>query len=109
MEFYRADYPTIQSGKVVRYRKLHYPYPGLHPEISASRDGVNIDGSWERLHPADVSRIAAVLERAFEQHEYIKRTREALPFDNDPECVMEYRNNRFGDKYEVIATRKTEE
>lgn len=58
--WWRARFPTIQSGVVIRYRR---EFNDNHDEVSASRDGVcvSVDGP---IRDREVSRLATVLSRA---------------------------------------------
>lgn len=58
--FYRKDTPTIMSGLVIRY-KLREPYTG---EISASREGVLVSGSWPVMGTAMIVGFMDMLMRA---------------------------------------------
>lgn len=111
MQFYRKDTPTIMSGLVVRYRVFSDHYNG---EISASRDGVLIQGAFPSVMAKEsIDEICAVLQRAHEQFDKAlrKKYQTALPFDGDPECVREYREYRFGilSEYTVIAYRSLQD
>lgn len=114
MEFYRADNPTIMSGLVVRYIDKNDPYPSLRPIIAAGRQGVSIRGSWDGLSESAIEDIYTLLKHAHAQHEHIKRTdkdsvyhhSEALPFERDPVCVVEYRKSKLFGEPEIIAARE---
>jgi hypothetical protein len=76
----RRDYATIMSGRVVRYN-VKYGLPG-EAEVSASRDGVNIDGvvmggEHHRLELLDI------LRRAWRQHEHLKQAHQNDPIPED--------------------------
>lgn len=100
MRFYRHDTPTIMDGIVVRYKLEHYD-----GEISASRNGVAISGTWPGIQNIDdLSDLRRVLFRAHEHFVVLARPRYAyedhpdpLPFKDDPDCVVEQRKDRVSD------------
>src|SRR5262245_44110060 len=104
MLFYRIDHPTIQSGKVVRYRQVK----GFRDEaeISASRDGVIIQGSWPHLRNGSIQDVIDVLNRANEQAEVLRRGSGPLSWVSEPPCVIELRESHFGAEDEVIRRRE---
>jgi len=106
MQFYRADYPTIMSGLVVRYKGIvNY---ANHPEVNVSRDGVSFDGCWPTMKPGSLAVLRDLLLHAERQHIEIMRHDRALPFDSDPVCVVRHIKPHFGSKAkgEVLAERK---
>ena len=91
------------SGLVVRY-KLLSTHEG---QISASRDGVCIQGSWPIVSDEqDIKDIQAVLDRAKAQHNILTSSRSVSSFDFDPPCVVELHKSRFGADDELITTRE---
>lgn len=108
MEFYRADYPTFRSGLVVRYFAIG-DWANNQPQISAGRDGVIIQGVWPFLTTsAGIESVASVLRRAYAQHTALKagQNPRALPYDDDPDNVVEYRKpSPASSEYEVLATK----
>lgn len=89
MQFYRHDTPTRKDGLVVRYCELPDTLGGL--EINVSRKGVVIFGHSRWLHT--VVAMLAVLEHAKLQYDTIQQKHEALPFEQDPIAVIEYRKS----------------
>jgi len=103
------------TGLVVRYVGI-VKYPDA-PEISASRDGVVISGSWPSFSSKEtVEDVKALLDHAFRQHRAIQFAKSSvvmrldpdrLPFKDDPPCVIEYRRYHFArDEYEVLEAKQ---
>lgn len=104
MEFYRFDTHTIMSGLVVRYQAKGYDL-----QISASRDGVLIQGvcPYMTTH-SDIIHTQEVLEVAYRQFVTLRKDSASLPYEYDPSCVYEYRRYAVfsHDEYELIESRK---
>lgn len=111
MKFYRHDTPTIMDGMVVRYCM-----DGWDGQITASRNGVSSQGTFPMLTTIDdILAYQTVLRRAYDQFLVLIKNRDdffgranALPFDSEPECVVQQRRYRFASmnrEYDVIATR----
>ena len=62
--------PTIMDGLVVRLRLKKRPWRN-EPEISASRNGVQISGVWYLMN--DVTLVTVLLDAASDLHHAIKR------------------------------------
>lgn len=111
MKFYRADFHTVMSGLVVRYRVMGDD-SAMGFEISASRDGALIHGGALRASSyAAADAIHAVIQRAVQHSSVLMQQHRqcALGFDGEPDCVVEQRKYRvFSDEYEVIASRTAE-
>lgn len=107
LQFYRADFNTIMSGLVVRYRVLGERESG---EICAARNGVLVHGNLPTLQTSeDISAFAQVLWQCQRQYETLADGYGALSFDIDPDCVIEHRKYYFASEaYDVIATRQTQ-
>lgn len=111
MKFYRHDTPTIMDGMVVRYC-----IDGWDGQITASRNGVSSQGTFPMLTTIDdILACQMVLRRAYDQFLVLVKNQGAfgrvdpLPFDNEPEYVVEQRRYRFASmnrEYDVIATRE---
>jgi hypothetical protein len=115
MIFYRISHPTIGSGLVVRYREFNAFTRGERGlEISASRDGVSIQGYSETVE--DVEGIKQVLDRVHQWHLRIKEAGRSLkcadvdntPLSQEPECVIEARESRFAGDDIVLEARQFE-
>lgn len=84
MKFHAIYTPTIMSGAVVRYQSGYERgtrrdmFTGeerieYSAEISASRDGVMIQGAWPMItQQSDIEDLATMLQRAFSAHRRIK-------------------------------------
>lgn len=108
MEFYRYDSNTIMSGLVVRYKVLRPTWDNF--EISASRDGVLIQGySGYMTSTAEMDAVSEVLRRAQLHAAFLSRAARHEPplsFDREPTCVVEHRKYyAFSQEYKVIAAR----
>lgn len=86
----RKDYPTIQSGWVVRYRFPDEYYTG---EVNASRDGVSICGSWPITSSKELlEHIARTLRKAYLHHRHLaprKQHLDPLPEERVEELLKE--------------------
>jgi len=80
----RRDYPTIMSGRVVRYN-VGYGAPG-EAEISASRDAVCIDNVSFCGAGAHVA-VLDIIERAWRQHLHLAKAHGSDPLP-EPEMVV---------------------
>lgn len=67
--FIRQDYPTIMDGLVIRYRLRS---PAFDGEISASRNGICISGSWPTMDATAAPLIVEVLLRADLQAKHLR-------------------------------------
>lgn len=108
MKFYRIEHHTIMDGLVVRYKEISDAPNG--GQISASRNGVSIFGSFPTLQ--SVEEVKAVLDRALEQHHALmnqRRDPKSLPFNGDPACVVQLRKAWFGREDEVLVNRPPDE
>lgn len=102
MNFYRVQHNTIMSGLVVRYITLGR-YTG---QISASRDGICLQGNWPIFgSESDIRDVANVLERARAQYVSISNSRAALDFKFDPDCVTELHAAVFGGDDKIVEVR----
>lgn len=112
MDFYRVEHHTIMSGRVVRYRLLG---DGEDFEISASRDGVLIQGSCPHLTEADIEDVYTILKRATEVAHCMGQLRRSVGseeypvpffFHADPACVVELHQAVFAGADKVIEQRE---
>ena len=70
MKFEREETPTVMDGIVIRWRAI----VGWHdiPEISASRNGVLISGSWPVLEGKGIEAVKAQLDEAHAKYQELK-------------------------------------
>ena len=72
--FTRTRTPTIMDGVVIRWTLVGYDRWAQPGEISASRNGVLISGSWPVLSdPEELATIKATLDEAVEAHRRLRR------------------------------------
>ena len=105
MKWQRKDTQTIMSGMVVRYRPIlrHSSF-----EVSASRDGICVQGGQCGMTGGDMTTLRSVLTAAEYQYNRLCNNKPLVPFEDDPHCVVQLMDSAVMGEDKVIQSRDIE-
>lgn len=111
MKIYVHRTHTVMDGLVIRWNVSPWPYAGLQPEISASRNSVMISGHWELRNPDDYATFGLATVDAFAAHTQLREADRGRLFGNvaGPPRYPNEVDVRFGETLDQVIERQTKE